>query len=71
MCNQEDENLEHFLVKCPLLECKRDIEVTGPWKNLTSEKQTAYILFKDKNYERNSDMVKKIRLQRKDLLRPP
>ena len=26
LCSQEEEDLEHFLVKCPMLQCKRDGE---------------------------------------------
>ena len=28
---QEEEDLEHFMVKCPRLQCKKYIEATGPW----------------------------------------
>ena len=65
LCHQEEENLEHFLVKCPLLQCKRNKEVMDPWKNLSTKKQTAYILFKDKNYERTGDIVKKCGSQKR------
>ena len=68
---QEEENLEHFLIKCPILQSHRNKEAMKPWENLDTKKQTAYLLFKDKNYERTGNMIRKMWLHRKELLKPP
>ena len=68
LCSLEEEDLEHFLLKCPRLQCKRDKEAIKPWENLDTKKQTAYILFKDKNYERSGNMIRKMWLHTKELL---
>ena len=57
-----NENLEHFLTKCPALHRKGD---------QTPEQQTAHILFKEKQYEKTAKMIKIMWEYRKDLLRPP
>ena len=44
LCNLEDEDLEHFLIKGPVLQWKRDRT------NLTTEQQTAHILFTEKQF---------------------
>ena len=71
LCFQEEENLEHFMVKCPLLQCKRNIEAIKTWEDLDTKKQTAYLLFKDKDYDRMGNMIKIMCLHRKELLKPP
>ena len=71
LCGQEEENLEHFMVKCPRLQYKRDIKATRLWEDQDTGKQTAYMLFKDKNYERMGNMIRKMWLHRKELLKPP
>ena len=39
LCHQEEENLEHFMVKCPELQSKRDPGIIEPWKKLETKKQ--------------------------------
>ena len=71
LCKQGEEDLEHFLVICPKLQSRGNPEVTDKWKNLSTKQQTANILFKEKEYNRTGDMIKKMWLYRKDLLKPP
>ena len=70
LCNQEEENLEHFLVVCPRLQSKRDPAIMDQWNNLDTRTQTASILFKEKDYNRTGAMIRKMWLYRKDL-KPP
>ena len=70
MCKQEDENLEHFLIKCPALQGKSDLTIINTYTSLTPEQQTAHILFKEKQYENTAKMIKNMWDYRKDLLRP-
>ena len=71
LCKKEDEDLEHFLVKCEKLEGKRNKEIMEEVKNMQPTQNTAYILFKLKNHESISDMIFAMWLFRKDLLKPP
>ena len=48
LCSQEEEDLEQFLVKYPMLQSKRDGEAMKKWKHLSTTKQTASLLFKNK-----------------------
>ena len=48
LCHQEEENLEHFMVKCPTLKYKRVMNLIEPWKNMDTKLQTVNILFKGK-----------------------
>ena len=57
LCHMEEENLEHFLTKSPMLESKRDPEIMGQWKNMDTEIQTVNILFKERNYEKTAKMI--------------
>ena len=71
LCKLEDENLEYFLIKCPVLQRKRDPIIISTNTNLTPEQQTAHILFKEKQYEKTAKMIKNMWDYRKDVLRPP
>ena len=70
LCHLEEENLEHFLIKCPILENKRDPEIIGPWKNMDTETQTVNILFKWGNYEKTANMIQRMWEFRKELSKP-
>ena len=59
------------MVKCPELQSKRDPGIIEPWKNLETKKQTAYILFKETNYERTANMIRNMYEHRKELLKLP
>ena len=63
----EEENLEHFLIKCPMLENMRDPEIMGQWKNMDTEVQTVNILFKERNYEKTAKMIQNMWELRKEL----
>ena len=65
LCSQEEEDLEHFLVKCPMLQSKRNSEAIEKWEHLDTKKQTAYLLFKDKDFDRIGNMIKRMWLHRK------
>ena len=41
------------------------------WQNQDTKKQTADILFKERNYYRTGGVIKAMWLYRKDLLKPP
>ena len=60
LCHQEEENLDHFMVKCPTLENKRDLDIIEPWKDMDTKLKTVNILFKGKDYERTANMIKKM-----------
>ena len=70
MCKLEDENLEHFLIKCSAFQRIRDPIIININTNQTPEQQTAHILFKEKQYERTAKMIKNMWNYREDLLRP-
>ena len=46
LCGTEEEDLEHFLLKCRKLEEKRNKEVMDKVKEVKEENRMAYILFK-------------------------
>ena len=69
LCGLED--LQHFLITCPMLENKRDREIMESWRNIDKKKQTVDILFNEKRYDKTGGMIKAMWLHRKDLLRPP
>ena len=71
LCGLEDEDLQHFLVTCPMLEIKRDREIMEAWRNIDKMKQTVDILFNEKRYDKTGSMIRRMWLHRKDLLRPP
>ena len=72
LCEKEVEDLEHFLVKCENLEAKRNKEIMKEVRNMQpNQKKKAYILIKLKNHKSVSDMIFKLWLFRKDLIRPP
>ena len=71
LCRIENEDLEHFLIKCPVLQGKRDPGIIKTNTNQTSEQQTAHILFEEKQFARTARMIKSMWDYRKDMLRPP
>ena len=50
LCKTEEEDLEHFLARCPDLNQKRDLEIIKQDIPMTSEEQTFHIIFKCKQY---------------------
>ena len=74
LCGEEEEDLEHFLVRCPELSRKRNPEVIKTETPMTSEEKTAHILFENKNHKVVANMIRSMweyRKYRKDNLRPP
>ena len=74
LCKTEEEDLEHFLVRCPDLDQKRNKEIMEQSTPMTSEERTLYILFKSKQYQEVGKMIRNIweyRKHRKDKLKPP
>ena len=70
LCGLE-EDLQHFLVTCPMLELKRDREIMEAWRNIDKQKQTVDILFNEKRFDKTGNMIRRMWQHRKDLLRPP
>ena len=73
LCGVEEENLEHFLVKCTKLESERNQKIMeGP--EVPTEEKTIEILFRNKNHQEVALMIKKmwnLRKRMRDDLRPP
>ena len=66
--------MEHFLVRCPELDLKRDPEIFRITTPMTSEEQTTHILFEIKQYQKVAKMIRNMweyRKHRKYNLRPP
>ena len=57
LCKTEEEDLEHFLVRCPDLDQKRNQEIMKQRIPMTSEEQTLHILFKSKQYQEVGMMI--------------
>ena len=58
LCGTGEEDLEHFLVKCPELERKRDPEIMEMELPMTSKEKTSHILFKNKQYQKLAKMIR-------------
>ena len=71
LCEAEEEDLRHFMIECPRLEGKRNRRLINKWRNRDKDRQVIDILFKEKDYEKTSQMLRAMWLFRKDLLRPP
>ena len=63
--------MEHFLTRCKKLEPMRDKEIMKELDKMKKERKIPHLLFKMKNYEMISDMIYKMWLLRKVLLKPP
>ena len=71
LCELEEEDLKHFVLRCPRLRSKRDRRVIEKWSNADTDKQLTDILFKEQDYTRLRQMLGAMWQLRKDLLRPP
>ena len=67
LCNYEEENLLHFVIKCPKLEDKRNHEIIN--KNIVNpEKRLIHCLFKQKKYQETGKMLKCMWYKRKYII---
>ena len=71
LCGEEEENLEHFMIKCNKLEGKRDREIMDTLKSIEGKRKLPHLLFEMKDWEKTSNMVYKLWHLRKILLKPP
>ena len=58
LCKLEEEELEHFLIKCPELEKKRNKEIMKNEHRMTAEERTIQMLFKEKHYSEIGKMIR-------------
>ena len=58
-CRIEDEDLEHFLIRCSKLQGKRDSEIMRTETEMASEQKTTHILFEKKQFMKTARMIKK------------
>ena len=69
-----EEDLEHFLVRCPELEVKRNRKIMKNELRMTSGERTLHILFKDKQHNEVGRMIRSMwnyRKHRRDKMKPP
>ena len=71
LCRLEDEDLKHFMLRCPKLRSKRNNRIMRKWYNEDKDQQLIDILFNEKDYDNVRKMVRAMWILRKDLLRPP
>ena len=71
LCGQEEEDLLHFIIKCPRLNQKRNRRLMNRWRNRDKNRQVIDLLFNEKDFKEVSQMLRAMWLHRKDLLRPP
>ena len=71
LCRLEDEDLKHFMLRCPKLRSKRNNKIMTKWYNEDKDQQLVDILFNEKDYDNIRRMVRVMWILRKDLLRPP
>ena len=50
LCKIDNEDLEHFLIRCPELQGKKDPEMLRIETDMTSEQKIAHILFENKQF---------------------
>ena len=69
-----EEDLEHFMIRYPKLECKRNKEIIEKEIQITFEEKTLHILFKNKQHHEVGKMIRSMweySKHRKDRLKPP
>ena len=67
LCGCEEEDLVHFVIRCPKLESKRKGEIID--KSITdTEESLIYSLFKQRKYQETGKMLKSMWYKRKYLL---
>ena len=73
LCGQEEEDLEHFIVRCPELEGKRNPEIMEEGPPINSEEKTVHILFGINKFQETAAIIRGMwtyRKHRRDDLRP-
>ena len=58
LCKIEKEDLEHFLIKCPELEIKRNKKIMEDKEEMTAEEKSIQILFKEKHYNETGKIIR-------------
>ena len=71
LCGKEEEDLEHFIIKCTKLEESRNKKIMEKVEKIKEENRLAYILFKLKDWVETGKMIFKLWHLRKILLKPP
>ena len=71
LCRLEEEDLKHFMLRCPKLRSKRNNKIMTKWCNEDKDQQLVDILFNEKDYDNIRRMIRAMWILRKDLLRPP
>ena len=71
LCRLEEEDLKHFMLRCPKLKNKRNSNIMTKWYNEDKDQQLIDILFNEKDYDKIRKMIRAMWILRKDLLRPP
>ena len=67
LCNYEEENLLHFVIKCPKLEDKRNDNIID--RNIVNpEERLIHSLFKQKKYQETGKMLKSMWYKRKYII---
>ena len=66
LCGKEDEDLVHFLIKCPALEGKRNYELINK-KIQDPEQRLIDVLYKQENHRGVGIMIREMWLRRKDI----
>ena len=71
LCGIEDEDLKHFLLRCPRLRSRRNRILMRKWYNVDKDQQLINILFNEKYFDKVRKMTRAMWNLRKDLLRSP
>ena len=69
LCKREEEDLIHFLIKCPKLQASRDGEIFKHIPNASPRDQAIRLLFKEKKlWPETANMIMKMWRKRRELL---
>ena len=71
LCMLEEEDLKHFMLRCPRLRSRRNNSMLRKWYNVDKDQQLINILFNEQDFDKVRKMTKAMWNLRKDLLRPP
>ena len=68
LCGEEEENLLHFIIKCPSLENKRNYKIIDN-RTTDLEQRLIDVLYKQENHRGIGWMIRDMWLKRKDILK--